>query len=411
MLKGFAHVLDHVDDYLHDVLSPPDAEYVKEHCAACTICEAALQEARKRQAAVESVPPVEATEELIQTTVERLKEEAQRRAITRKWVLWSVVGVAAALFLMLSVAQLYYGRMTATYDLSVLGQQQLLAATHGSLRIHLTNHATGAAVAGVPVKVALRDTRKGRLEELVAFNTDAEGSGQPRFELPDWEDGDYELRVSAGTWNGPDEVVRSVQLHRAWKLMLTCDKPVYQPGQAIQVRALALRRPDLRPIPNHEMTFSITDPRENIIFKRQDLTSKYGIGSIECPLASEILEGTYTIACRVGNTESRLAIEVKKYVLPRFKVAVELNQPFYQPSQKVRGTVQVDYIFGQPVVEGAVSIRAQTADVGTRVFQELQTTTDKTGKAEFEFSLPSKLFGREQDAGDARFSVTVAVTV
>src|SRR5205807_1332332 len=144
----------------------------------------------------------------------------------------------------------------------------------------------------------------------------------------------------------------TVQLRRSWKLMLSSDKPVYQPGQTILIRSLALRRADLKPVAGQEVTFAITDPKGNVIFKKQDMTSKYGIASAECPLASEILEGDYDIKCQIGNTISRRIINVNKYVLPKFKVDVTLDQPYYQPGQKIKGMVRADYFFGKPVADG-----------------------------------------------------------
>ncbi len=34
----------------------------------------------------------------------------------------------------------------------------------------------------------------GREEKLAEFSTDEQGGGNPRFDLPDWADGDYQLR-------------------------------------------------------------------------------------------------------------------------------------------------------------------------------------------------------------------------
>src|SRR5262249_33044805 len=139
---------------------------------------------------------------------------------------------------------------------------------------------------------------------------------------------------------GKEEVLTlPVTLKRSWKLMLSSDKPLYQPGQEIHLRSLALQTSTLRPVAGQATTFSITDPKGNVIFKRTDVTSPYGIAWADCPLASEIIEGPYQIACKVGDTESRLTVEVKKYVLPKFKVEVAGLKPYYQPGEKVTGTV------------------------------------------------------------------------
>src|SRR5262249_36118524 len=152
--------------------------------------------------------------------------------------------------------------------------------------------------------------------ELAQFETDESGAGNQRFEVPDWAEGNYELVVTAGR----ESVRRPVTLARDWQLMLSSDKPVYQPGQTILLRALALRRPDLKPVASQPAVFTIADPKGNVIFKQKKETSKFGITSAECPLAGELIEGAYTVTCKVGNTESKLTLDVKRYVLPKFKV-------------------------------------------------------------------------------------------
>ena len=64
--------------------------------------------------------------------------------------------------------------------------------------IRLTNHVTGLALANVPVSIELHS--KGGMQQAVtlkSFLTNAQGIGQPRFEVPDWPDGDYELSIVA----------------------------------------------------------------------------------------------------------------------------------------------------------------------------------------------------------------------
>ncbi|TPW00608.1 MAG: hypothetical protein FD125_3048, partial [bacterium] len=305
----FRHVIDQVDDFLHDVLPAAEARYVEAHCGKCAVCEAALHEARKRQAAVESVPPLEASEQLIQQALKTVDRADQTQSWQRRFFFRGLLPAAAAAVLLLAGFHLYYLNLSPSpYEIRVLGQNQLLAATTGSLRIRLFDRNTGKAAPGIPVRVDLIDAN-GAAQPLAAFKTDAEGTGQPRLQLPDWPDGDYRLRVTAATgWTGGEQLTEKITLKRSWKLMLTADKPVYQPGQQIHVRSLALRQPDLKPVASREVTFSIVDPKGNVIFKRKDLTSKFGIAAIDCPLASEIIEGPYTIACRVGDTESKQTV-------------------------------------------------------------------------------------------------------
>src|SRR5262245_50312453 len=283
MFRENDHVLDHVDSYLHGVLASDDAAYLEQHCRRCRVCAVALDEARKRSAVLQTVPAREASEELIRATLAKVGAPVRGWPRARRWLLAGAGAALAASVVILAALHLYYLNLAPTpYDLTVLGQTRLLPGSTASLRVRLTDHATGLALAGVPVEVELLG--RGRIAVLARFTTDAQGTGQPRFRLPDWEDGSYELRVSARPAGQAEVVTEKVELRRVWKVMLSSDKPVYQPGQEIHLRALTLRRPDLKPVAGQDVTFSITDPKGNVIFKRQGATSRYGIAACDCPL-------------------------------------------------------------------------------------------------------------------------------
>jgi hypothetical protein len=411
MLKPNDHVLDYVDDYLHEVLSPADAMYVERHGEQCQICKVALEEARKRFAALENVPTSEASGHLIQATLAKITDHERRRSSRLKLLRWGLVPTLAASIIFIASLHLYYLNLSATpYDLHLYGQTELLAGTNSSLRVRLINHQSGTAIANVPVDIELRDPTTNHVVALTQFTTDAQGSGQPRFQLPDWVNGKYELRVVAHPSRTPEVITRTIQLKRSWKLMLSSDKPVYQPGRTIHVRSLALRRPDLKPVASEKVTFTIADPKGNVIFQRHGQTSKHGIAAIDCPLANEILEGPYAIACKVGDTDSKLTVDVRKYVLPKFKIDVDFDQPYYQPGQTVHGKVHAAYFFGKPVAEGPVEIEVRTKDVEANVYRRLTARTNQAGDASFDFAMPESLVGLPQEGGAARVGIQVTLT-
>lgn len=411
MRNSNTHVLEWVDDYLHNVLEAEQAEYVEQHCAECPICEVALREARKRLEALESVPPSEVSEDLIRKTMKRVETYERTVGRRRRWTFRGILAVAAAYVLVVGGLTVYYATLSPSpYDLKIYGPKSLMADTEGSFRVQVYRRDASAAVAGVPVSIEMLRGDGSPAIRLASFKTDGQGTGSPRFRLPDWKDGEYEIRFVADT-PGRDEILsRRLSLKRSWKLMLSSDKPVYQPGQVIHLRGLALRRPDLRPITGQEMVFSITDPKGNMIFKQPGVTSKYGIGSADCPLATEIIEGPYAISCRVGDTESKKTVEVKKYVLPKFKITVDLDKPYYEPGQRVKAEIDAAYFFGKPVASGQVRIELETTDVQPRIAGAFEAVTDKDGHAEVQFSLPPSFVGSSRDSGDARFQLLTTVT-
>jgi len=411
MTRENKHVIELVDDFLHEVLDKGQAEHVRSHCEICPICKVALDEARKRFEAMQAVPTCEASEELIKSTLTGIDRWERTTGQRRRRLIWggSITAAAASVALMIGLGLYYRATTPSPYELRVYDQKTAMAGTPGTVRIQLLDRSKNTAVAGVPVDVEMRPLSGGGYVQLARFTTNAQGTGNPRLNWPEWNDGKYELRVIARSGWQPDVVTRSIELKRSWKLMLSSDKPVYQPGQTIQLRALALRRPDLKPIAGEESTFAIADPKGNVIFKQRGVTSKFGIVSTDCPLATEIIEGPYAVTCKVGDTESKLTVDVRKYVLPKFKIDVELDKPYYQPGDMIHGSLTSSYFFGKPVTDGTVEVAIMVLD-DTFGRQTLITQTDSEGKAEFDWRVPTKSTGRSLNGGDARVSAVVTVT-
>jgi len=106
---------------------------------------------------------------------------------------------------------------------------------------------------------------------------------------------------------------------------------------------------------------------------------------------------------------------VERYVLPKFKVAIEFtekdNKPIrdYRPGEHVTGTVRANYFFGKPVDHADIAIKASSMDV--IVFQAASVTgkTDSDGAYRFDLKLPSYFAGRPLSQGAARALIEATV--
>jgi uncharacterized protein YfaS (alpha-2-macroglobulin family) len=389
------HVDHLLDDYLHDLLDTPETRRVAEHCAACDQCREALDAARRRLAAIQEVPPTEATPELVEATLDRVREEP--RPLSRAWqrTLWyALTGMAACALVLLGSWWHYSGLSASPASLVVLGQRDLLAQTNSSLRVRLFDRKTHAALAGVPVTVELfagdgtvAAIGPGKDPDRVRLNTDASGIGQFTLAVPDLPEGDYKLRVTADTPTKPEVIEQKVRVRRSWQVMLSTDKPLYQPGQTIHLRSLVLRRPALVPVSGEKAVFTLTDPKGNVLFKETIPTSQFGLAAVDCPLASEIAEGTYTLACKVGDSDSRQPLPIQKYVLPKFAINLDFNKRFYQPGEEVVCVVKVNYTTGKPVVGGAVTLHDDRG-----ILSNPKGETDAEGKVILRTRLPQGQF-------------------
>lgn len=398
------HVLHQVDAYLHDVLDEPRAGRVERHCRECPICSAALEEARKRLAAMQALPAVEPSEGLLRATEFRIARQP------RIWPVWRGIWASiAAAALVIIAFHVYYASLRATpYDLRVLGQDKFLAGSEAALRVVVMNRATEEPLAGVPVEIELAKADGGPVVRLATLKTDELGTARPRLQLPDDDGGQYELRVRARPRKSEELVTRTVTLKHSWQLMLTTDKPVYQPGQVIHLRSLALRRPDLKPVAGRDIVYSIADPKGNRIFQQRGVTSRFGIASADCPLADELVHGTYKVICEIGDTTSSTAVEVKPYVLPKFEINLEFDRPYYAPADRLKAQVRAEYFFGQPVRGADVEATFETGNPVSTLGRAGARTGDD-GTANLEFVLPTRLAGLPHDSGDARVTMTVTL--
>src|SRR4051812_24658284 len=253
------HVVDDVDDALHGLLSSADEQYVLRHAADCPICAIALQEAKRRQAAVQALPTPEAAPELANAVIDRVHTLAGGPSAQQRLVrLWTLRCVAAALALVVLIHLWFILHKPSTYDLRLLGQAQMLSGAPASLRTQLTHG--GIPVAGANIQLTLFDPNAGRQVTLVSYTTDTAGTGSPTFTFPGWPDGTYTLRALATDGFETASLDQPLTLKRESRLMLSTDKPVYQPGQTIHMRALALRRPDFKPVAAADAVFTLTDP-------------------------------------------------------------------------------------------------------------------------------------------------------
>jgi len=410
MIDPDANLVDYVDDYVHGLLDTDDAARIANYCETSAVGRAALVEANQRLAVLNSLPPSIATSDLIDRVMAQV-DQVERRAEGR-WRLYArgVYALAAAAALVLSCVSLYYLNLQPSpLGLRLLGQNQWMPDTQVTVRVAAWDMQRGTPQTGVQVSFNLIDRRRSQRVSLADAVTDKHGNVAPELQVPSWPDGEYELEI-ATDYRGQREVLaRPIQLRRNWRVMLTTDKPVYQPGQTIRLRCLGLQRPQGLPVAGQNTEFEIYDPKGNLIFRRQDVTSRYGIAATDCPLAAEVIEGNYRIVCRVADTASETTVSVQKYVLPKFRINIQVDKSFYSPGDTVNGQIHAEYFFGKPVGQAQVEIVAKDAGFGQKPIASLQLKTDPEGRAAFSFRLPERLAGTETEGGMTKFQVAATV--
>jgi hypothetical protein len=307
-------------------------------------------------------------------------------------------------------AQKGKGELTlSSLETQVLGQNRWLKGSNAALRVIVTNH-TENRPASAKVQIALTPQKSGareRVAPIVVYRgaTSRMGTLEAKFTLPTDMTGACELAVQVESPLGKDEVKQNITITESAQIMLTADKPLYQPGQVMHLRALAMDMATRKPLGAQPITFEIEDARGNKVFKKKSALSKFGVGAVDFQLADEVNMGTFTLRAITPQDQIEKKVRVDRYVLPKFRVALKTEKPYYLPGELVKGTLNAKYFFGKPVIKGDVTLSVKTVDIGVTNLQDLKGTTSPDGEYKFEFTLPKFFVGQPFEQGKAVISL------
>ncbi len=293
------------------------------------------------------------------------------------------------------------------YDLRIDGPATLVKGKPAAWRARTLDPVNGQPVAGQTVNLTL--AQQGTAVKSLVQTTGP--AGDAIFDVTVDNPGDFDLSASTAAQGTTAQVKSAVTVQDIGpKVLLTTDKPIYQPGQKIYIRALSLAPRVNTPLANEAVTFEVLDGKGNKIMKRAGTSDAYGIASTTFQLGNVLNQGTFKVKVTAGSASSEKTVDVKPYALPKFKTDIQTDSPWYLPGQMLTGAVDAGYFFGKPVAGGDVQIVASTLDVGQTVFQTLQGKTDANGRFAFQLKLPSSLAGLPIDHGNALVSLDVTVT-
>jgi len=301
----------------------------------------------------------------------------------------------------------------------ILGQQSYLSGGPAAVRVIAADSKDEIIAGRGTVRIEfLASGKKPRL--LFVGRLNQRGTTEAQFRFPVGLVGNYQLRYVVDTQIGETELTQAVRLEDKVAILLTTEKPIYQPGQTIHVRALALNRGDHQAGVKQKLTFEIEDSRGNKVFKKTSETDQFGVASAEFQLADEVNQGTYHLRALMGDADAptntaEVALNVDRYVLPKFKVALEFSENGkkqkrgYQPGDHVTGTVRANYFFGKPVDKAEISMKASAMDVTLFEAASAQGKTDSDGAYRFDLTLPNYFAGRPLSHGSARVLIEATV--
>jgi len=248
------------------------------------------------------------------------------------------------------------------------------------------------------------------------------GLNTPNTESDDAEGGDESDPGAAASIPG-----------RSLRAFLYTDRPVYRPGQAVNLEGISrwfdqgrgFALPAGRPV-----SLDVRDPQDNLV-KHADLTTDgLGAWNMALALSPEALTGEYTVQALMDGHKEQATFDVAAYHKPEYQATVTFSRPRYVHGDTVDATVTATYYYGSPVSGAKATLRgfssgdgggdspdasgepavdrSVTLDGNGQAFLRLPTKSGAAGGGDEEYTVDADVDDASGHAVSAEAKVTVA---
>ncbi|MFT7519458.1 MAG: hypothetical protein ACI9MC_001600 [Kiritimatiellia bacterium] len=201
--------------------------------------------------------------------------------------------------------------------------------------------------------------------------------------LPDLPDGDYTLRATMRIAGDEAIVDVPVALYAPALAHVASDRPLYKPGQEVQLRSVLLRRTDQAPLDGRPGVWTIYDPTGQKMLQQKERAGAWGIADTSFLLDASAQQGTWRAQWTSAGATDSVSFDVRPFQLPRFTVEAAPISRWYHVGDDiiVEGTAR--YTSGAPVADSPVTLQVASSDAWPIPvpWEELfDATTDAQGR-------------------------------
>lgn len=184
----------------------------------------------------------------------------------------------------------------------------------------------------------------------------------------------------------------------ATKLFAVTDRPLYRPGDWVQVKMLGrefINALSSRPLPAGTVDLAVFDASGTQLLTLKSPFDPATGADARFRLPDNAGAGGYQLRMHWQGGVYSAAFRVAQYVKPQYEINVVLDKPVFVTGDAVRGRVQLNYSDGKPVSGATVSLTAkmqkltlvdaQLDYLGNRIvaLEKAELTTNDEGVAEF----------------------------
>lgn len=278
------------------------------------------------------------------------------------------------------------------FELRLTGARRAREASRYRVRVEALHPITRRPVPSVQLagEIELKIGEKEVVLQAVGV-TDLEGHAALDFNLPaSVPDEEAYVTVTGRLKIFEQEATAELEFDRTARMLLTTDKPLYQPGQTLHLRALVFD-PSERAMPATAASFTIQDPEGTTVFRASSKTTRFGVATADWQIPDNTPLGEYQIKleldeARYNDSLAIQRVKISRYDLPNFTVSAKADRAYYLPNQNAEVEVRADYLFGQPVKRGRVRVVREKERHWNFKEQKWETEEDETIEGEVDDS-------------------------
>jgi A-macroglobulin TED domain/Alpha-2-macroglobulin family/MG2 domain/Carboxypeptidase regulatory-like domain/A-macroglobulin receptor binding domain/Macroglobulin domain MG3 len=249
------------------------------------------------------------------------------------------------------------------FALKVASSRKAQEGSAFRVRVQASHPLTSKGVAGVTLNAQMKFDGSDRDDVVLtqSARTDTTGFATLDFQIPrSVEDDEGELSIEGRRGILVETAKSDIELDRDAQILVTTDKPIYQPGQTLHIRVLTFDA-TRHALADEKATLKISDPESTTVFRTDLTTSRFGIANADWSISENIRLGDYRVNVELENDKydgsyGAAMVKLSRYDLPNFTVNVKPDRPYYLPGQDAQVEVRADYLFGHPVKRGHVRV-------------------------------------------------------
>lgn len=192
--------------------------------------------------------------------------------------------------------------------------------------------------------------------------TSGDATGRFEVALPDLPDGDYVLKASIDAGFDTTEVKVPLAMYAPAHVHVASDRPLYKPGQTVQLRSAVLRRDDGAPLDERPGRWTVQAPDGEAMLVEDAAGGPWGVAATTFPLSDDAMQGTWSAEYRSGDDHDRIAFDVRPFQLPRMRVEAKGVERWFGIADEVVLEGRVVYASGAPVGDAALAARVRVTE-------------------------------------------------